>query len=69
VKNLKKEEKSELERNDAKNRTPVTDEVFEQRVKEIAELLSEFGVEKEKVDNFLEAAKRQTHTSQKEGTK
>jgi uncharacterized protein YihD (DUF1040 family) len=69
VKNLKKEEKSELESNDTKKRTPVSDEVFEQRVKEIAELLSEFGFEKEKVDNFLEAAKKQIQASQKEGTK
>jgi translation initiation factor 2 alpha subunit (eIF-2alpha) len=68
VENLKKEEKSELESNDTKKRTPVSDEVFEQRVKEIAELLSEFGFEKEKVDNFVEAAKKQIQASQKEGT-
>jgi uncharacterized protein YihD (DUF1040 family) len=69
VKNLKKEEKSELDSDDMESRTPVSDEVFEQRVKEIAELLSEFGFEKEKVDSFLEAAKKQIQAPQKEGTK
>jgi uncharacterized protein YihD (DUF1040 family) len=49
VKNLKKVEKSELESNDTKKRTTVSDEVFEQRVKEIAELLSEFGFTKKKL--------------------
>jgi hypothetical protein len=51
------------------NLTSVSDEVFEQRVKEIGELLSELGIVQEKVDDFLEAAKKQTQTSQKEGTK
>jgi ribosomal protein L16 Arg81 hydroxylase len=67
INHLGKTDNDDLDSDNKKRRTPVPDEVLEQRVKEIGELLSELGVLKEKFDDFLKAAKsRSNHKKRKQ---